>query len=59
MSSARFESDQILIHNNAFTSVPLVRSRVMGGKLLTLPNFLLPSQKAQKCLQRDLNQTKF
>ena len=41
ISSARFESDQILIHNNAFTSVPLVRSRVMGGKLLILANFLL------------------
>ena len=65
MSSGRFESDQILIHNNAFTSVPLVHSRVMGGKLLTLPNFLLypifyfiSSQKAPKCLQRDLNETK-
>ena len=41
MSSARFKTDQILIHNNAFTSVPLVHSRVMGGKLLTLANFLL------------------
>ena len=65
MSSGRFESDQILIHNNAFTSVPLVHSRVMGGKLLTLPNFLLypifyfiSSQKAPKCLTRDLNETK-
>ena len=38
-SSARFEPDQIFIHNNAFTSVPLVHSCVMGGKLLTLPNF--------------------
>ena len=41
MSSARFERDQILIHSNAFTSVPVVHSSVMGGKLLTLPNFLL------------------
>ena len=41
MSLARFESDQILIHNNAFTSVPLIHSRAMGGKLLTLANFLL------------------
>ena len=41
MSSARFEPDKILIHNNAFTSVPLVHSSVMGSKLLTLPNFLL------------------
>ena len=41
MSSARFERDQILIHRNAFTSVPVVHSSVMGGKLLTLPNFLL------------------
>ena len=41
MSAARFEPDKILIHNNAFTSVPLVHSRVMGGKLLILPNFLL------------------
>ena len=41
MSSGRFESDQVLIHNNSFTSVPLVHSRVIGGKLLTLPNFLL------------------
>ena len=64
MSSARFESDQILIRNNAFTSVPLVHSRVMGGKLLILSNFLLntifyfiSSQKAHNCVQRDLNQT--
>ena len=41
MSSARFKPDKILIQNNAFTSVPLVHSRVIGGKLLTLPNFLL------------------
>ena len=41
MSSARFEPDKILIHNNAFTSVPLVHSSIMGSKLLTLPNFLL------------------
>ena len=41
MSSARFEPDKILIHNNPFTSVPLVHSGVMGGKLLTLANFLL------------------
>ena len=65
MSSARFQSDQILFHNNAFTSVPLVHSRVMGGKVLTLPNFLLypnfffiSSQKAHNSLQRDLNETK-
>ena len=66
LSLARFEPDQILIHNNAFTSVPLVNSCVKVGKLLTLPNFLLypifyfiSSQKAHKCLQRDLNQTKY
>ena len=35
MSSARFERDQILIHSNAFTSVPVVHSSLMGGKLLT------------------------
>ena len=29
------------MHNNAFTSVTLVHSCVMGGELLTLPNFLL------------------
>ena len=66
MSSARFESDQILIYNSALTSVPLVHSRVMGGKLLILSNFLLntifyfiSSQKAHNCAQRDLNQTTF
>ena len=66
MSSARFEPDQILKHNNAFTSVPLVHSCVKVGKLLTLTNFLLypifyfiSSQKAHKFVQRDLNETKF
>ena len=65
LSLARFEPGQILIHNNVFTSVPLVHSCVKVGKILTLPNFLLypifyfiSSQKAHKCLQRDLNETK-
>ena len=54
MSSTRFESDQILITNNVFTSVPLIHSCVMGGKLLTLPNFLLDfkAKKTQLCLAR-------
>ena len=66
LSLARFEQDQILMHNNAFTSVPVVHSCVKVGKLLTLPHFLLypifyfiSSQRAHKCLQRDLNETKF
>ena len=65
LSLARFEPDQTLIHNNVFTSVPLVHSCVKVGKILTLPSFLLypifyfiSSQKAHKCLQRDLNETK-
>ena len=66
LSLARFEPDQILKHNSAFTSVPLVQSCVKVGKLLTLTNFLLyrtfyfiSSEKAHKFVQRDLNETKF
>ena len=54
LSSARFESGQILIHNNAFTCVPLVHSREIEGKLYKLPNFLLhfKSKRTQLSLAR-------
>ena len=51
LSLARFEPDQIVKHNNAFTSVPVVHSFVIGGKLLVLPNFLFNlSQEGHICL---------
>ena len=65
LSLGRFEPDELLKHNNSFTSLPLVHSCVKVGKLLTVANFLLypifyfiSSQKAHNSLQRDLNETK-